>query len=109
VHFSWQLWAAGHEYSDMCDGLPRRPARVLLLEDDAAFSAILFEFLAGEGFEVTTCDSYASLREAAATRPIVIADFWGASQAKLSSCERDPREYLESVVASPTACLVPLH
>jgi DNA-binding NtrC family response regulator len=91
VHFSWQLWAPGYAYSDMCDGPPRQPARVLLLEDDAAFSAILVEFLAGEGFDVAACDSYTSLREAldAANRPIVVADFWGASQATLSACERD--------------------
>ena len=78
-------------YSDMCDGPPRQPARVLLLEDDVAFSAILVEFLAGEGFDVAARDSYTSLREAldAANRPIVVADFWGASHAKLSPCERD--------------------
>jgi DNA-binding NtrC family response regulator len=89
----------------MCDGLPRRPARVLLLEDDAAFSAILFEFLAGEGFEVATCDSYISLRQAldGANRPIVVADFWGASQAKLSPCERDQIRELGSF--TPTVLL----
>jgi DNA-binding NtrC family response regulator len=75
----------------MCDGPPRQPARVLLLEDDAALSDVLVEFLASEGFEVAACDSYASLRQAldAATRPIVVADFWGASHSTLSACERD--------------------
>ncbi|MBV9327998.1 MAG: hypothetical protein JO352_30145 [Chloroflexi bacterium] len=75
----------------MCHGRPRQPARVLLLEDDAAFSAVLVELLAGEGFDVVACDTYRSLREAldAADRPIVIADFWGASHARLSPCERD--------------------
>jgi len=91
VHFSWQLWAGGPEYSDMCDGLPRQRSRVLLLEDDAALAAVLVELLAGEGFEVAVCHSHASLREAldAADRPIVVADFWGASHAELSPCERD--------------------
>jgi two-component system, OmpR family, response regulator len=75
----------------MCDRLPRQPARVLLLEDDAALSGLLAELLTGEGFEVAACDSYTSLREAldAADRPIVVADFWGASQARLIACERD--------------------
>ena len=64
---------------------------MLLLEDDAALSALLLEFLTGEGFEVAACNSYASLREAldAADRPIVVADFWGASQARLNPCERE--------------------
>jgi DNA-binding response OmpR family regulator len=91
VHFSWQLWAHGPEYSDMCASPLRQPARVLLLEDDATLSAVLVEFLACEGFDVAACDTYASLREAlhAADRPIVVADFWGASHARLSPCERD--------------------
>jgi DNA-binding NtrC family response regulator len=79
------------EYWGMRDGIARQPARVLLLEDDAALSAVLVDFLAGEGFEVAACNSYSSLREVldAADRPIVIADFWGASHAELSPCDRD--------------------
>jgi DNA-binding NtrC family response regulator len=90
VRFSWQLWAGGREYSGMRDGLPRQRARVLLLEDNAALSVLFVELLASEGFEVAACDSYASLRQAldAADRPIVVADFWGGSQADLCPGER---------------------
>jgi DNA-binding NtrC family response regulator len=91
VYFSWQLWAGSVEYSTMFNGLPRQPARVLLLEDDTALSAVLVELLGSEGLEVTACDSYRSLRDALdpAHRSIVVADFWGASHAELSRCEGD--------------------
>jgi DNA-binding NtrC family response regulator len=74
----------------MCEGL-RQPIRVLLLEDDATLSEVLTELLGSEGFEVGACDSFHSLRAEldAADRPIVVADFWGASHAELSPCERD--------------------
>ena len=99
----------------MRNGLPRQPARVLLLEDDPDFSAVLVEFLEDEGFAVSSCDSYASLREAldAADRPIVIADFWGASHTELRPCERDqirevgrltPTVLLTGRVWADTAC-----
>jgi two-component system, OmpR family, response regulator len=75
----------------MLNDLPRQRARVLLLEDDTALSALLVELLGSEGFEVTACDSYRSLRDALDTGhgQIVVADFWGTSQAELSRCEGD--------------------
>lgn len=75
----------------MHDGLPRQPARVLLLEGDPALSDVLVEFLAGEGFEVAACHSHMSLCEvlSSADRPIVVADFWGNSHARLLASERD--------------------
>lgn len=89
----------------MCDGLPRQPRRVLVLEDDAELSAVLVELLTGEGFEVATCPSYASLCEALdpADRPIVVADFWGSSQARLTPSERDQIRKLGRV--TPTVLL----
>jgi two-component system, NtrC family, nitrogen regulation response regulator NtrX len=68
-----------------------RPARVLVLEDDAELRGVLCEVLQDEGFEVATCDSYAALRGgvAQAGSTIVLADFWGVSHAELSSAERD--------------------
>ena len=75
----------------MCNRLARQPNRVLLLEDDAALSAVLAELLASEGFEVAACHSYTSLREALdpGDRTVVVADFWGTSHAELRACERD--------------------
>ncbi len=74
--------------------LPHRPrplAHVLVLEDDADFRRVLVEFLAGEGFEVSTCDSYSALRQAMYEygAPIVLADFRGTSHIELSPRERD--------------------
>ena len=65
--------------------------RVLVLEDDPSFRAVVFELLADEGFEVVSCESYAALREAARDHaaPVVVADFWGSSHAQLSECERE--------------------
>jgi DNA-binding NtrC family response regulator len=70
---------------------PRQAARVFVLEDDPEFRRVLVELLEGEGFDVSTCDSYASLEEVTRTFPraIVLADFWGTSHVELSSAERD--------------------
>lgn len=89
----------------MHDGLPRQPARVLLLEDDPALSDLLVEFLAGEGFEVAACHSYSSLCKEmqVADRPIVVADFWGESHVRLLASERDQIRQLGQ--STPTVLL----
>jgi DNA-binding NtrC family response regulator len=71
-------------------GTPPHPVPVLVLEDDVAFRALLIELLAGEGLEVSACNSYASLLDAvyAFQRAVVLADFWGASHHELSAHER---------------------
>lgn len=69
----------------------RQQTHVLVLEDEVEFRRVLLELLADEGFEVSTCDSYASLRDAVRgyDSPIVLADFWGTSHTELSARERD--------------------
>jgi CheY-like chemotaxis protein len=69
----------------------RQQRRVLVLEDEPDFRRVLVELLAGEGFEVTTCDSYAALWSADIEHDpaVVLADFWGTSHIELSPCERD--------------------
>jgi DNA-binding NtrC family response regulator len=71
------------------DNRPKR-ARVLVLEDHADFRGLLVELLGGEGFDVATCDSYASLCDAvrAFSNAVVVADFWGTSHTELSPAER---------------------
>ena len=70
--------------------------RVLLLEDDLALQSLLHEALAGEGFEVRTCDSFEEVRDAAALQAgdLVVADFWGGSQRSLPDGERQEIEQL---------------
>jgi DNA-binding response OmpR family regulator len=65
--------------------------QALLLEDDVALRDLLVEALAGEGFEVRTCDSFNEVRNAAAggDGDIIVADFWGGSQRTLPDSERD--------------------
>ena len=84
---------------------PRPLAHVLVLEDDADFRRVLVEFLAGEGFEVSTCDSYSALRQAVREygASIVLADFWGTSHLELSPRERDEVRELGS--EAPTILL----
>jgi len=69
---------------------PQQQGRVIVLEDDAEFRAVLIEFLTGEGFDVTTCASYESLRATVrgVSNSVVVADFWGQSHARLSPEER---------------------
>jgi DNA-binding NtrC family response regulator len=69
---------------------PRQQARVIVLEDDAEFLALLVEFLTGEGFDVSTCASYECLRAAlrGSSNSIVVADFWGQSHTRLSPDEK---------------------
>ncbi len=64
--------------------------RVLLLEDDLALRSLLCEALAGEGFDVRPCETFAEMRHAAAQRAgdLVVADFWGDSQRTLPDGER---------------------
>jgi two-component system nitrogen regulation response regulator GlnG len=67
-----------------------RRGRVLLLEDDGALRGLLQEALTMEGFEVTTCDTFQEIRDAAQKHAadIVVADFWGGSQRTLPESER---------------------
>src|SRR6266545_2813444 len=67
-----------------------RQTHVLLLEDDVDLRRVVIEFLAGEGFEVSTCDSYSALRQAVheSDAPVVLDDFWGTSHSQLSPQER---------------------
>jgi DNA-binding response OmpR family regulator len=67
-----------------------RRGRVLLLEDDRALRGLLQEALTMEGFEVTTCDTFQEIRDAAQRHAadIVVADFWGGSQRTLPESER---------------------
>jgi DNA-binding response OmpR family regulator len=67
-----------------------RRGRVLLLEDDRALRGLLQEALTMEGFEVTTCDTFQEIRDAAQKHAadIVVADFWGGSQRTLPESER---------------------
>ena len=64
--------------------------RVLLLEDDLALRSLLHEALAGEGFDVRPCETFAEIRAAAADQDgdLVVADFWGGSQRSLPDSER---------------------
>jgi len=64
--------------------------RVLLLEDDVALRSLLHEALAGEGFDVRPCETFAEIRAAAADQDgdLVVADFWGGSQRSLPDSER---------------------
>jgi DNA-binding response OmpR family regulator len=64
--------------------------RALLLEDDLALRELLLEALGGEGFEVSACDNFEQVREAAArgAADIVLADFWGGSQRTLPESDR---------------------
>ena len=64
--------------------------RVLLLEDDLALRNLLHEALAGEGFDVRSCDTFQEIRAAAAEHDadLVVADFWGGSQRSLPESER---------------------
>ncbi len=64
--------------------------RVLLLEDDLALHSLLHEALAGEGFDVRSCDTFQEVRAAAAEHDadLVVADFWGGSQRSLPESER---------------------
>ena len=64
--------------------------RVLLLEDDLALRSLLHEALAGEGFDVRSCDTFQEIRAAAAEHDadLVVADFWGGSQRSLPESER---------------------
>ena len=73
------------------DGQRRQAPCVLIFEDDREFRRVLVELLEDEGFEVSTCDSYAVLCEAMRAREkhIVLADFWGTSHTELSPRERD--------------------
>jgi ActR/RegA family two-component response regulator len=66
-------------------------AHILILEDDRDLRRVLVELLTGEGFEVSTCDSYSALLQAVDEygAPIVLADFWGTSHTELSPRERD--------------------
>ena len=64
--------------------------RVLLLEDDLALRGLLHEVLGLEDFEVLLCESYETIRAAAADAQgdIVVADFWGTAQRTLSDSGR---------------------
>ena len=64
--------------------------RVLLLEDDLALRGLLHEVLGLEDFEVVLCESYETIRAAAASAQgdIIVADFWGAAQRTLSDSGR---------------------
>lgn len=72
--------------------------RALLLEDDVALRDLLLEAFAGEDIEVTTCDSFRQVREAAARREadLVVADFWGGSQRTLPPSDREDIRELSS-------------
>jgi DNA-binding response OmpR family regulator len=65
--------------------------RALLLEDDIALRELLVDALAGEGFQVRTCNSFEEVRAAAARgdAELVVADFWGGSQRTLPESDRD--------------------
>ena len=91
IYFSWQLWVRAGEHLVMYLSTAGLTARVFVLEDDPEFRRVLVEFLEGEGFDVSTCDSYATLQDAARTfrQAIVLADFWGTSHVELSAAERD--------------------
>ena len=67
------------------------PVPVLVLEDDVDLRRLLLDLLTDEGFDVSACNSYPVLLDAvyAFGRTVVLADFWGASHAQLSPCERD--------------------
>jgi DNA-binding response OmpR family regulator len=64
--------------------------RVLLLEDDPALRGLLHEALGAEDFEVVVCDSYAQIHAAAASSSgdLIVADFWGGGQRRLSTTDR---------------------
>jgi two-component system, NtrC family, nitrogen regulation response regulator NtrX len=73
---------------------PRRErprTHVLVLEDDGDLRRVLVDLLDGEGFEVSTRDSYSALRKALHdyAGSIILADFWGTSHSELSLRERD--------------------
>ena len=80
-------------------------ARVLLLEDDLALRGLLVEALAGEGFEVRSCETFSTVHGAAAAREadLVVADFWGKSQRSLPAHERDQIRNLSALL--PTVLL----
>jgi DNA-binding response OmpR family regulator len=65
--------------------------RVLLLEDDPALRGLLQEALGTEDFEVVICDSYREVRDTAArgSAELIVADFWGGGQRRLSATDRD--------------------
>jgi DNA-binding response OmpR family regulator len=64
--------------------------RVLVLEDDVALRGLLHEVLQMEDFEVTVCDSFEQVRDAAAQGrgDIIVADFWGGPQRSLTEAGR---------------------
>jgi DNA-binding response OmpR family regulator len=64
--------------------------RVLLLEDDLALCGLLEEALASEELDVSTFDSFESLRAAAEARQgdVVVADFWGGAHRALDDPAR---------------------
>ncbi len=65
--------------------------RVLLLEDDPALRGLLQEALGAEDFEVEVCESYGQVHAAAAdgAGDLVVADFWGGGQRRLSASDRE--------------------
>jgi DNA-binding NtrC family response regulator len=74
--------------------------RVLVLEDDLALRGLLQEALLGEDLVVRVCDSFDSLKLAAAERAgdLVLADFWGGGQRTLGDAERAQIEHLTSLL-----------
>jgi DNA-binding NtrC family response regulator len=74
--------------------------RVLVLEDDLALRGLLLEALLGEDLSVRVCDSFDSLKLAAAQRDgdLVLADFWGGGQRTLGDAERAQIEHLTSLL-----------
>lgn len=64
--------------------------RVLVLEDDIALRGLLQEVLQLEDFEVTVCDTFEQVREAAAggRGDMIVADFWGGPQRSLTDAGR---------------------
>jgi DNA-binding NtrC family response regulator len=67
-------------------------ATIYLFEDDADLRALLLEILQTElGANAVVCKSLAEvLRLSASTPPdLIVADFWGASQLKLTDPERE--------------------
>ena len=74
--------------------------RVLLLEDDLALRGLLQEALGTEDFEVFPYESYGEIREAAArgSAEVVVADFWGGGQRKLSPNDRQEIRELGSLL-----------
>jgi two-component system, NtrC family, nitrogen regulation response regulator GlnG len=74
--------------------------RVLLLEDDLALRGVLQEALASEQFEVITCESFETLRAAAAAAEgdVAVADFWGMAHRSLDDLARQQLQELNQLV-----------